>query len=66
MASPFSCSPGMGDNDRLRVPNASLQQETLAQGKVAHCEMESEGSYLEPDAINGMAYLEPIKEVFGN
>jgi hypothetical protein len=26
----------------------------------------TEGSYLEPDTINGMAYLEAIKEVFGH
>ncbi|MEE9463280.1 MAG: glycoside hydrolase family 99-like domain-containing protein [Bacteroidales bacterium] len=26
----------------------------------------TEGSYLEPDTINGMAYLQAIKEVFGN
>lgn len=26
----------------------------------------SEGSYLEPDTINGMAYLEAIKDVFGD
>ena len=25
-----------------------------------------EGSYLEPDMINGMKYLKAIKEVFGN
>jgi hypothetical protein len=26
----------------------------------------TEGSYLEPDTVNGMAYLEAIREVFGN
>jgi hypothetical protein len=26
----------------------------------------TEGSYLEPDAINGMKYLEAIKVVYGN
>jgi hypothetical protein len=26
----------------------------------------TEGSYLEPDTINGMAYLEAIKEVFSH
>ena len=26
----------------------------------------TEGSYLEPDTVNGMAYLEAIKKVFGD
>jgi len=37
-------APGMGDNYRVKVPNAPRQWEALAKGKGVHCEVESEGS----------------------
>ena len=68
---PFTNTIGQNTPENFRIALAKTKQRLLAQPKgprvvTINCWNEwTEGSYLEPDTVHGLAYLEAVRDVFG-